>query len=286
VLTVKPGAYPWGNHANAWRPAHIHFSVFGPAFATRLVTQMYVPGDPLLPADPIYNCTADARARERLVSAFDWDATLPGFALGYRFDIVLAGRDATPLEAAAGLDATTSQTVGPFFAIGMDGLQRSDLAPPEAAGERIAVNGRVVDGDGQPVPDAVLELWQANAQGRYAHPADTQPAPLDPAFHGYGRVATDAAGRFRFTTIKPGPVTGPAGAPQAPHIAVSLFARGLMKRLVTRLYFADEARNASDHVLGLVPPGRRATLVASRKDGELEWNVVLQGSGETVFFDC
>jgi protocatechuate 3,4-dioxygenase beta subunit len=98
-VTIRPGAYPWRNHANAWRPAHIHFSVFGPAFASRLVTQMYFPGDPLLAADPIFNCTADEKARQRLIAEFDWATTVPEHALGYRFDIVLAGREATPLEA-------------------------------------------------------------------------------------------------------------------------------------------------------------------------------------------
>jgi protocatechuate 3,4-dioxygenase beta subunit len=97
-VTIRPGAYPWGNHDNAWRPAHIHFSVFGPAFATRLVTQMYFPGDPLLPHDPIFNCTADVTARERLISSFDFATTLPGFALGFRFDLILGGRQATPVE--------------------------------------------------------------------------------------------------------------------------------------------------------------------------------------------
>jgi protocatechuate 3,4-dioxygenase beta subunit len=97
-VTVKPGAYPWRNHPNAWRPAHIHFSLFGPAFATRLVTQMYFPGDPLLPFDPIFNGTADERARQRLVSSFDWETTTPEVSLGFRFDIVLRGRDATPME--------------------------------------------------------------------------------------------------------------------------------------------------------------------------------------------
>src|ERR1700728_4246024 len=97
-VTIVPGAYPWGNHHNAWRPAHIHFSLFGPAFATRLVTQMYFPGDPLIPFDPIFNCTADENARNRLISAFDWETTMPGHALGYRFDLILRGRDATPME--------------------------------------------------------------------------------------------------------------------------------------------------------------------------------------------
>jgi protocatechuate 3,4-dioxygenase beta subunit len=97
-ITIRPGEYPWGNHYNAWRPQHIHFSVFGPAFATRIVTQMYFPGDPLLPFDPIFNCTADEKARNRLISQFDWESTIPQEALGYRFDIILRGRDATPEE--------------------------------------------------------------------------------------------------------------------------------------------------------------------------------------------
>jgi protocatechuate 3,4-dioxygenase beta subunit len=97
-VTIRPGEYPWGNHYNAWRAAHIHFSVFGPAFATRLVTQMYFPGDPLMPFDPIFNCTADEKARNRLISLFDWETTIPEQALGYRFDIILSGREATPLE--------------------------------------------------------------------------------------------------------------------------------------------------------------------------------------------
>jgi protocatechuate 3,4-dioxygenase beta subunit len=97
-VTIRPGEYPWRNHHNAWRPAHIHFSLFGPAFATRLVTQMFFPGDPLLPFDPIFNCTADEKARNRLISIFDWETTVPMQALGYRFDIVLRGRDATPME--------------------------------------------------------------------------------------------------------------------------------------------------------------------------------------------
>ena len=97
-VTIKPGAYPWTNHQNAWRPAHIHFSLFGEAFLTRLVTQMYFPGDPLLPFDPVLNGIPDDAARERLVSTFDWDSTLPEHALGYRFDMVLRGRNATPWE--------------------------------------------------------------------------------------------------------------------------------------------------------------------------------------------
>ena len=101
-VTVRPGAYPWKNHYNAWRPSHVHFSLFGPAFATRLVTQMYFPGDPLIPFDPVFNCTADEKARQGLISKFDWETTVPDGALGYRFDIVLNGREATPMELSGG----------------------------------------------------------------------------------------------------------------------------------------------------------------------------------------
>jgi protocatechuate 3,4-dioxygenase, beta subunit len=97
-VTIRPGEYPWRNHYNAWRAAHIHFSIFGPSFATRLVTQMYFPGDSLIPFDPIFNCTADEKARNRLISVFDWETTIPEHALGYRFDVILRGRDATPME--------------------------------------------------------------------------------------------------------------------------------------------------------------------------------------------
>jgi protocatechuate 3,4-dioxygenase beta subunit len=101
-VTIRPGEYPWRNHYNAWRPAHIHFSLFGPAFATRIVTQMYFPGDPLLPYDPMFMCVPDERARNRLISVFDWESTVPEFALGYRFDIVLRGRDETPRDPSPG----------------------------------------------------------------------------------------------------------------------------------------------------------------------------------------
>jgi protocatechuate 3,4-dioxygenase beta subunit len=277
-VTIRPGAYPWRNHANAWRPAHLHFSVFGHAFASRLVTQMYFPGDPLLERDPIYNCTADERARRRLVSAFDWETTLPEHALGYRFDMVLAGSEATPLHASAEpAPATTWQTVGPFFSIGMRRLTASEIAPEGVAGERVTIEGRVTEGDGQPVPDALLEVWQADALGRHGDGA---------AFHGFGRVATNPEGRFRFSTVKPGATPGPDGTPQAPHLAVSVFARGLMRRLVTRAYFPDDPRNATDFVLSRVEPARRETLVARRtSDGQLAWHVALQGGAETVFFD-
>jgi protocatechuate 3,4-dioxygenase, alpha subunit len=185
--------------------------------------------------------------------------------------------------------ATTSQTVGPFFSIGLDRLRADNLAGPGISGDRLTIEGRVLDGDGQPVPDAMIEIWQANARGKYAHPEDAQQKPLEPGFSGYGRVPTGDQGQFRFTTIKPGPVSGSGGKLQAPHLVLSVFMRGLLKQLVTRIYFPGEAANDSDFVLGLVEPARRPTLIAKKVQGHdavLQWDIVLQGSEETVFFDC
>jgi protocatechuate 3,4-dioxygenase alpha subunit len=195
--------------------------------------------------------------------------------------------------------ATTWQTVGPFFKIGLEWLYRDNLAGPGVQGDHIEITGFVLDGDGKTVPDAVLELWQANSHGKYAHPEDFQDKPLDQAFTGFGRIPTDESGRFRFTTIKPGRVPAPKkegsgqSSPtenlQAPHIAVSLCTRGLLRRLITRIYFPDEPSNAEDFALNLVEPNRRSTLIAKKVDGmsgTLEWNIVLQGPNETVFFDC
>jgi protocatechuate 3,4-dioxygenase alpha subunit len=185
------------------------------------------------------------------------------------------------------LQATTSQTVGPFFVIGCTWLNRNEIAGEGVKGERVTIEGSVLDGDGKPVPDALIEIWQANAEGKYAHLDDNQNKPVDANFQVFGRIPTDDDGKFRFTTIKPGPVPGPDGKRQAPHLAVTVFARGLLRRLVTRIYFPDESANSADYVLNLVEPARRGTLVGKKtaNPGSLEWNVVLQGEGETVFFD-
>jgi protocatechuate 3,4-dioxygenase alpha subunit len=191
--------------------------------------------------------------------------------------------------------ATPSQTVGPFFHIGLDRPDWADLAAAGAQGERLVIEGRVIDGAGAPVPDACLELWQANAAGRYAHPEDAgNDRPLDPNFRGFGRVSTDAEGRFRFATIRPGPVPGRGNALQAPHIAVALFARGLLKQLYTRIYFAGDPRNETDPVLlAIEEPERRQTLIAKPPDDTsaeggartYRFDIVMQGDNETVFFD-
>jgi protocatechuate 3,4-dioxygenase alpha subunit len=189
---------------------------------------------------------------------------------------------------------TPSQTVGPFYAYGLTPNGQYDwvdtftnnLLTPDVSGDRIRIVGQVFDGDGATVRDAMLEIWQADAQGRFADPQDKRALP-NSAFKGFGRSGTDAQGRFSFETIKPGIVPDPDGKPQAPHIVLAVYARGLLLHLYTRIYFDDEAaKNAADPVLALVPQDRRSTLIAKRQpDGSYRFEVRLQGDNETVFFD-
>jgi protocatechuate 3,4-dioxygenase alpha subunit len=200
---------------------------------------------------------------------------------------------------------TPWQTVGPFFhyalpwhgcadLTGTSGIgarpelmaaahERLYRAPGKAVpvGEKIAIAGRVLDGDGNGVPDALLEIWQADAAGRYGAPEGA-----NQSFCGFGRCATAEDGSYRFLTIKPGAVVAPDGAVGAPHIAVGVLGRGILKRLVTRLYFEDEAANERDAVLALVPVERRATLLARRDGDGYRFDIRLQGAGEAVFFQC
>jgi len=186
---------------------------------------------------------------------------------------------------------TSSQTVGPFFspALLREGTRRNVLILPETAGERIRIEGRVLDGDGIPVPDAMVEIWQANAHGRYNHPADQGSAPLDPSFLGFGRSGTAEDGSYWFETVKPGPVAFDRDRLQAPHICVTVFSRGLLNHLVTRLYFEDEPANSEDPVLQCVPDDRRVTLLARREPAGAatvyRFDIVLQGADETAFFN-
>lgn len=194
------------------------------------------------------------------------------------------------------LRQTPSQTVGPFFAYGLTpeqygypfaSLAQPSLAGREVAGERIRIEGRVLDGEGKPIPDAMIEVWQADAEGRYAHPAD--PRGSNAAFHGFGRVGTgtDPEQRYYFDTVKPGSVDGV----QAPHVNLIVFMRGVLIHAYTRLYFSDEAAaNARDPVLASVPADRRQTLIAEREQGpggtRYRFDIHMQGARETVFFDA
>ncbi len=187
------------------------------------------------------------------------------------------------------LQTTSSQTIGPYLHIGLTWLITDNLVGPGVTGERISVEGRITDGDGKVVNDAVVEIWQANAHGKYAHPDDTQDKTLEPGFKGFGRVTTDDEGRFRFATIKPGRVPAPGGGLQAPHLNVTIFMRGVLKHMITRIYFPGDPANAEDPVLNSISAARHDTLVAKHvagRPGALEWNIILQGDGETVFFEC
>jgi protocatechuate 3,4-dioxygenase alpha subunit len=191
-------------------------------------------------------------------------------------------------------ERTPSQTVGPYLHLGLAPADykfrevfSATLADPGIPGTHIRIEGRILDGEGNVAPDAMVEIWQADHQGRYAHPADGRPLASN-SFRGFGRCTTDKGG-FAFATIKPGAVPGPDGTTQAPHINVGIFSRGLLKRLFTRIYFAGDPANASDPILALVPADRRDTLIAKpdpAKPSLYRFDIRLQGAGETVFFDA
>ncbi len=189
------------------------------------------------------------------------------------------------------LPLTSSQTVGPFFgpALLREDALRNVLIQPDTVGERIRIEGRVLDGDGLAVPDAMVEIWQANAYGRYNHSADKGPAQLDQTFWGFGRSGTTEEGNYWFETIKPGRVPFSQEQFQAPHICLTVFSRGLLNHLVTRMYFEDEQSNVEDPILLCVPEERRSTLLAKRENFEgkivYRFDIIMQGDGETAFFN-
>jgi protocatechuate 3,4-dioxygenase, alpha subunit len=186
-----------------------------------------------------------------------------------------------------GLRPTPSQTLGPFFHDALLDEDRSELVTPDHP-EAIRIEGTVYDGAGEPVSDAMVEIWQANEAGRYNDPRDArEDLPLDEGFSGFGRSGTDAGGTFSFVTVKPGRVPLPNGGMQAPHIMVSVFARGLLERVVTRIYFPDEQEaNANDPILSSVEDlGWRRTLVAHEEGDALRFDIHLQGENQTAFFE-
>jgi protocatechuate 3,4-dioxygenase, alpha subunit len=186
-------------------------------------------------------------------------------------------------------ELTPSQTAGPFFHIGMTERRSIPrIAGPDVEGERVWLTCRVFDGENEPVNDAMIEIWQANPAGKYNHPDDTQQKPMDATWLGFGRMATAEDGSCEFETVKPGRVPGPGNALQAPHLTLAVFARGILKQLYTRVYFAGDPANSDDPVLALVPPTRRETLIArpdSTRPGAWRFDIHLQGEQETVFFD-
>jgi protocatechuate 3,4-dioxygenase, alpha subunit len=191
------------------------------------------------------------------------------------------------------LTPTAIQPIGPFYHFALTpGWETGDrsagvMAGPAARGERARLTVRLLDRDGNPVTNAMIELWQADAGGKYNHPADAQEKTADPAFRGFGRLATDGEGLCVFETVKPGQVPGLKGRFQAPHINVTVYAPGLLRRVVTRIYFACDSANATDEVLELVPKDRRPTLLArpGAEAGEWNFDLHLTGPCETVFFD-
>ena len=174
------------------------------------------------------------------------------------------------------LGQTPSQTIGPFFHFSLPREDGADLVGAHTGNRVIEICGRVLDGAGEPVGDALLEIWQADPAGVYG---DSE------GFIGFGRCATDADGGYRFRTLLPGRTPGPGGRLQAPHIALGVFARGLLKRLVTRIYLEDGEGNDEDPILALVPAERRSTLVSTHDGHDYRFDIVLQGERETVFFD-
>jgi len=192
---------------------------------------------------------------------------------------------------------TPAQTIGPFAAPVMTPnepgkvnyawrqLVGNDLVTPDAVGDRIRIEGRMLDGDDAPVDGILFEIWQADGRGRYAHPRD--PNRSNAAFKGFGRAESDLSGRFAFDTVKPGRVAGPNGTMQAPHLLVAIHMRGILSHLFTRIYFSDEASNADDPILALVPAERRDTIIAARDPSSAIYRIDfrIQGTRETVFFD-
>jgi protocatechuate 3,4-dioxygenase, beta subunit len=263
-LTLRPAAYP-GQRGGLYRPSHIHVSVFGPYLASRLITQCYFADDPLLQRDPIFQSVASKAAMRRMTSQFVGERTeLNGedSALAYRWDIVLRGgtESSVTVDGEAAETTSPSQTIGPLYGFALM-WPGSELAAAPGQPDSIRIRGHVFDGSGAVLayPESMLELWVGDQ---------------------FARTRTDADGAYTAVLTKP---AAPAG--QAPHVNVTVFARGLLKQAQTRMYFPDEAANATDPVLAAVPDGRRPGLIGRREGDEIVFDIHLQGGEESVFFD-
>lgn len=271
-FTIRPAAYP-GVRGGLYRPSHIHASVFGTDLRSRLITQCYFPDDPLLDRDPIFQAIPNRQGLRRLIATFRGEMTeLNGedSALAYEWDLVLRarppGKDGSTSQAGEAQAMSPSQTIGPLYGYALM-YPGSDATCPPDDPERIRIVGRVLDGAGEPVafPEAMVEIWD-----------DEQ----------FARTRTDPEGGFTAVLRRPRSKREVGGFPQAPCFNVAVFARGLLKQVVTRLYLGEnEEANATDAVLGSVEASRRDSLVSPAKAAGLELVVHLQGEKESVFFD-
>lgn len=320
--TIKPGAYPVASSAWEWRAPHIHVSIFGHSWMSRLVTQLFYPGEPLNAQDVLLNSIPSEAARARLIiRPLPTRVQASNNLLEFEHQFVLRGRTRTPTviddddtpgpslvqggASGANGGATTtgpfaSMTTGPFFPPqflepGCGDLTRYDGA--RAEGTRILLTGRVLEVELAPTVNTIVEIWQADANGIFRHPKDPRFAQVDPGFAGWGRGFTDTDGWYRLHTVLPGSYLAEDGTPRCPHINVMLLASGILRPLVTTVFFAETpdaaaAAGASDPVLSCVDtPERRARLIAVR-DPERDANgvrayrfdLVLRGETETPFF--
>ena len=277
--TIKPGPYPWKNHRNAWRPAHIHFSLFGTDFTQRMITQMYFPGDPLFALDPIYQSITDQKARDRLVATYDHDVTSHEWATGYRWDIVLTGSQRTHFENGGALMTTA---------------YRNPRARPSARSSATPCRSSAATNWCRPAPPVPSGCTAASPTVRATRCPMCCWRSGRPTPTAWSRAPRIAAPR-RLDVHRLGPRRhrrrGPlqlhhrrtrATARAAPFIAVTVFARGLLNRLFTRAYVPGD-RLAGDPLLASVPADRRDTLIAVRDEHGLRFDIRLQGERETVF---
>lgn len=301
--TIKPGAYPVASSTWEWRALHIHASIFGGSWMNRLITQAFFPGDPLIAQDLLLNSIPSPQARERLIMRMRPTVVRPhGNMLEFEHRFVLRGRSGTPTlidgdEAppAKSGRSFSQMTTGPFFPphfLEPSLAHIGEYADRKASGQRIILTGRILDLNLEPTVNSVIEAWHADAQGVLRHPLDPGYARVDPGFCGWGRANTDKQGWYRFTTVLPGRQRSDDGTPRLPHVNALILASGIMRPLLTTVFFGDPGEPASDPVLGAVDPAHRAKLFAvrdpSRDEGDAQayrFDIVLRGDTELPFFE-